>query len=60
MEKGALADEKADLSHSAVQERCTKLFVLTVVRNATFLSNLRKADQFTAKTAIRTTRNFSF
>jgi hypothetical protein len=41
--------EEAQEEVSAAQEKCTKLCVLTAVRNAKFLSNQGKALQFTAK-----------
>jgi len=47
--------EAADLDEVLMkaQEKCTKLFVLNVRRNAKFHSNLQKASQFIAKTVMR-------
>ena len=40
-------------------EKCIKLYALTAVRNAKFLSSQQKASLFIAETAIKSIRNFN-
>jgi len=43
----------------AALEKCIKLYALTAVRNAKFLSSQQKASQFFAKNVILRIRNFN-
>jgi hypothetical protein len=52
-------EAKVDSGALADRERCTRLSAQTAIRNAKSLSSLQKADQSTARIAIRSTRSFN-
>ncbi len=53
-------EEAAVSGETMPHEKCTRRFALTVARNAKFLSSHQKTGQYTAESAIRSTRNSKF